>query len=298
MTAAHIGIVRWISLTLGLAFSLSAVSTSLAFAYSARAQQMCMGDAMRLCSSEIPNISRIIACMRRNKANVSAGCRMVMEQEDPVSRPKPVQAASAEQKPPGVARTEPPAPARPKPVQVTPLAPPPTVRAEPPVPVAPKPVPAAAVEHKPATAPVVVKSSAIGAKADGASFEQETIAGPPAATQGSAALSVVARVALTEAKLAQLVAAEEKAVINAPVATEPKPVQAAAVEQRAALATPAAAKPVEVKPAPVVKPAKVVRRKQKLRHVAAASYMQRDTGGYERYISMAAPIMSMIMTYW
>ena len=35
----------------------------------------CMGDVMRFCSSEIPNMSRIVACLERNKSQVSAKCR-------------------------------------------------------------------------------------------------------------------------------------------------------------------------------------------------------------------------------
>jgi hypothetical protein len=42
---------------------------------------MCTGDAMRLCSSEIPDVSRITACMVRKRSQVSAGCRAVMERE-------------------------------------------------------------------------------------------------------------------------------------------------------------------------------------------------------------------------
>lgn len=42
---------------------------------------MCSGDAMRLCSSEIPDIPRITACMVRQKAHVSPGCRAVMDRE-------------------------------------------------------------------------------------------------------------------------------------------------------------------------------------------------------------------------
>ncbi len=42
---------------------------------------MCTGDAMRLCGHEVPNIQRITACMARNRANVSPGCRAVMERE-------------------------------------------------------------------------------------------------------------------------------------------------------------------------------------------------------------------------
>ncbi len=41
---------------------------------------------MRLCSSEIPDIPRVRACMVRNKAQVSSGCRAVMDREAVASR--------------------------------------------------------------------------------------------------------------------------------------------------------------------------------------------------------------------
>ena len=53
------------------------LQTSPGLAFSSEAQQMCTGDAMRLCSSEIPDIPRVRACMVRNKAQVSPGCRAV-----------------------------------------------------------------------------------------------------------------------------------------------------------------------------------------------------------------------------
>jgi hypothetical protein len=42
---------------------------------------MCTGDAFRLCSSEIPNIPKITACMIKHKSDLSAGCRTVMDKE-------------------------------------------------------------------------------------------------------------------------------------------------------------------------------------------------------------------------
>ena len=42
---------------------------------------MCTGDAMRLCGHEVPNVPRITACMARNRAHVSPGCRAVMDRE-------------------------------------------------------------------------------------------------------------------------------------------------------------------------------------------------------------------------
>jgi hypothetical protein len=44
-------------------------------AYTPEQQQACSGDAIRLCSSEIPDVDRITACMIRNKAQLSPECR-------------------------------------------------------------------------------------------------------------------------------------------------------------------------------------------------------------------------------
>jgi hypothetical protein len=49
--------------------------------FASDAQQMCSGDAMRLCGHEIPNIQRITACMHKQRANVSPGCRAVMDRD-------------------------------------------------------------------------------------------------------------------------------------------------------------------------------------------------------------------------
>ncbi len=48
-------------------------------AYTDEQEQACSGDAMRLCSSEIPDIDRITACMIRNKAQLSPPCRAQFE---------------------------------------------------------------------------------------------------------------------------------------------------------------------------------------------------------------------------
>ncbi len=66
---------------LAFAVSFSALSSSSSFAFSPEAQQMCTGDAFRLCSSEIPNIPRITACMMKQRANLSTGCRAVMDRD-------------------------------------------------------------------------------------------------------------------------------------------------------------------------------------------------------------------------
>jgi hypothetical protein len=68
-------------LLLAFAASLSALSARASFAFSAEAQQMCTGDAFRLCSSEIPDIPKITACMVRHRAQLSTGCRTVMDRD-------------------------------------------------------------------------------------------------------------------------------------------------------------------------------------------------------------------------
>ena len=59
-----------------------AFSTGTGPAFASDAQQMCSGDAMRLCGHEIPNIQRITACMHKQRANVSPGCRAVMDRDN------------------------------------------------------------------------------------------------------------------------------------------------------------------------------------------------------------------------
>ena len=63
------------------ALSVSALSSTSSFAFSPEAQQMCTGDAFRLCSSEIPNIPRITACMMKHRTDLSTGCRTVMDRD-------------------------------------------------------------------------------------------------------------------------------------------------------------------------------------------------------------------------
>jgi hypothetical protein len=56
-------------------------SPTASYAFSPEAQQMCTGDAFRLCSSEIPNIDRVTACMMQRRTSLSTGCRTVMDRD-------------------------------------------------------------------------------------------------------------------------------------------------------------------------------------------------------------------------
>ena len=81
MTTSFNRTIRQAGLVLAFAVSIASLSSTSSFAFSAEAQQMCTGDAFRLCASEIPNIPAITACMVKHKADLSTGCRAVMDKE-------------------------------------------------------------------------------------------------------------------------------------------------------------------------------------------------------------------------
>jgi hypothetical protein len=74
-----------IALLFAIAFAATALSVRPSLAFS-EAQQMCTGDAMRFCGHEVPNVQRITACMVRHRAQLSPGCRAVMEREGAARR--------------------------------------------------------------------------------------------------------------------------------------------------------------------------------------------------------------------
>ena len=56
-----------------------------AAAYTQEQQQLCTPDAMRLCGSEIPDVDRVTACMVRQRAQLSDGCKAVFRYEPPAT---------------------------------------------------------------------------------------------------------------------------------------------------------------------------------------------------------------------
>ena len=63
---------------LGLAAAAAVSPTAQALDVTAEQRSACMGDAFRLCSSEIPDVDRVLACMRVHKASLSDHCRAVL----------------------------------------------------------------------------------------------------------------------------------------------------------------------------------------------------------------------------
>lgn len=75
MTTVRTEIFRQIAVTLTIA-GFFVMQASASHAFTAEAQRQCTGDAFRLCSSEIPDIGRITACMVKNRPSLSSGCRV------------------------------------------------------------------------------------------------------------------------------------------------------------------------------------------------------------------------------
>jgi len=63
---------------LALALALATISTSSFALGTAEQRAACTPDAFRLCRSEIPNVQRVIACLRQNKQNLSKPCQAAM----------------------------------------------------------------------------------------------------------------------------------------------------------------------------------------------------------------------------
>ena len=77
---------RACKMVIATSFALAALGTA-AQAYTPEQQQMCTGDAMRLCSSEIPDVERVTACMVQKRAQLSDGCKAVFQYVPPTSTP-------------------------------------------------------------------------------------------------------------------------------------------------------------------------------------------------------------------
>jgi hypothetical protein len=73
----HLLTIRNLNILSAAAFCIAMAPSPSYAASEADAQRLCTGDVMRLCSAEIPDRSRIIACMHRQRASLSAGCRSV-----------------------------------------------------------------------------------------------------------------------------------------------------------------------------------------------------------------------------
>jgi hypothetical protein len=83
-------------------------------------QMACTPDVWRLCGDQIPDVSRIVACLRQNTPQLSSGCRAVFEsqadaQQTPATRGLQQNAPRARAPQPGQPQTVRPRPMQPPP---------------------------------------------------------------------------------------------------------------------------------------------------------------------------------------
>jgi hypothetical protein len=80
------------SLKLAAALSFSIISSA-GNAYTPEQQQLCSNDAMRLCSSDIPDVDRITACMTRQRNLLSPACKAFFPVDEVKKTKKPAGAS-------------------------------------------------------------------------------------------------------------------------------------------------------------------------------------------------------------
>jgi hypothetical protein len=71
-------------------FSFSSYANAQTSQTTADQRAACTPDAFRLCSAEIPDVTRVAACMAANEASLSPGCRAVFQTfsaADPATAP-------------------------------------------------------------------------------------------------------------------------------------------------------------------------------------------------------------------
>jgi hypothetical protein len=53
-----------------------------------KAREACTPDVMRLCNDYVPDIPQIVACLRRERANLSPACGEIFASEEPPAQQK------------------------------------------------------------------------------------------------------------------------------------------------------------------------------------------------------------------
>jgi hypothetical protein len=83
MGLRHVTLGRVSRAALTASFCLLLATGARAFEPTAEQREACTSDAFRLCSSAIPDVSRITSCMAANKTSLSPRCRAVFDASAP-----------------------------------------------------------------------------------------------------------------------------------------------------------------------------------------------------------------------
>jgi hypothetical protein len=85
----------WLALSLAASFVLPNPTRAEEYRGTFEQQLACTPDVFRLCNSEIPDVNRIVACLRQNTALLGDSCKAIFEAENSV--PAPTQASPSKQ---------------------------------------------------------------------------------------------------------------------------------------------------------------------------------------------------------
>ena len=108
-------------IVLSLAIAVGALSPALSEEYRGTWEQQmaCTPDVMRLCGDQIPDVNRIVACLRQNTTSLGSSCRAVFESnasEQQQARQTPPRVPQ-QQVAPRARTTQPVQPAQPRPYE-------------------------------------------------------------------------------------------------------------------------------------------------------------------------------------
>jgi len=70
------------AIAMGCSITLQSTAFSQEYRGTWEQQRACTPDVWRLCGAQIPDVDRIVACLRRNTPQLSGRCRAVFEQSD------------------------------------------------------------------------------------------------------------------------------------------------------------------------------------------------------------------------
>jgi hypothetical protein len=79
-----------LSLAMSAVFGIAGLSLAASDEYRGTFEQQlaCTPDVWRFCGDQIPDVNRIVACLRQNTSQLSGGCRAVFESNDSVPDPQ------------------------------------------------------------------------------------------------------------------------------------------------------------------------------------------------------------------
>jgi hypothetical protein len=81
-------IVLGVALSIGGMVAASAVSAE-EYRGTMEQQMACTPDVWRLCSDQIPDVNRIVACLQQNSPQLSSGCRAVFQSNNQMQPQSP-----------------------------------------------------------------------------------------------------------------------------------------------------------------------------------------------------------------